>query len=242
MQHRHAVGALPAVLALLVTTETFAAPPETKAADPDADGPPARTGFQAQFRTGVSIPGGLASGAPDDSLARRYAWQIPFAFDLGAKVTRSIYTGFYLHLGFGAEGSDAIVEDLCDDDDSDLENDVSCNVVTVRLGLDAQYHFEPASSMNPWVGYGIGFEAAVQSLRDTTGYRENNTASGITWAQLSGGLDFRSAVGIGPYAELALGRFTKTRTEVGNQVSTSNIDDRAFHAWATLGFRLVVRP
>jgi hypothetical protein len=238
-----------AMLALLaapraLATETFVEVPqsEKKVVDPDADGPPARTGFQAQFRTGVSIPGGLATGDSGDSLARRYAWQIPFAFDLGAKITRHVYIGSYLHLGFGAEGSDAAVEDLCDDDDQDLENDVSCNVVTVRLGLDAQYHFAPAAAMNPWLGYGIGFEAAVQSLRDTTGYRENNTASGITWAQLSGGLDFRHGVGIGPFAELALGRFTRTRTEVNQQASVTSIDDRAFHVWATIGLRMVVRP
>jgi hypothetical protein len=203
---------------------------------------PAKTGFQAHFRTGVSAPMGDASGDPGDKLARRYAWQVPFALDLGAKVTRFVFVGGYLHLGFGAEGSDARVEDLCDDDDEDWENDVGCSAVSVRLGLEAQYHFEPAARMNPWLGYGIGFEAGIQSITDNTGYRENNTASGITWAQLSGGLDFRHAVGIGPFAEFAFGRYTTTRTETGNQVSTTKIDDRAWHVWTTVGLRMVVRP
>jgi hypothetical protein len=220
-----------------------AEPAERRVAAPPADAArPAKTGFQAHFRSGVSIPAGRASGDPGDTLARRYAWQIPVAVDLGAKVTRSVFVGSYLQLGFGAEGSDAAVEALCDDDDRDFENDISCNAVSVRLGLEAQYHFEPAARMNPWLGYGIGFEAGIQSIRDTTGYRENNTASGITWAQLSGGLDFRGPIGIGPFAELALGRYTTTRTETSNEVSTNEIEDRAWHVWTTLGLRMVVRP
>jgi opacity protein-like surface antigen len=203
---------------------------------------PAKTGFQAHFRTGVSAPMGNASGDSGDKLARRYAWQIPFAVDLGAKVTRFVFVGGYLHLGVGAEGSDARVEDLCDDDDEDWENDVSCSAVNVRLGIEAEYGFDPGGHVSPWLGYGFGMEAGVQSIRDSTGYRENNTATGITWAQLSGGLDVRNAVGWGPFAELSLGRYMTTRTEVGGQHSTTDIDDRAFHVWATLGMRLVVRP
>lgn len=241
---RFAVAAGFAALGLgTIATRGHAAPRDegTRAAAGDT-GPPARTGFQAHFRTGVSIPGGRATGDPGDKLARRYAWQIPFAIDLGAKVTRSVFVGGYLQLGFGAEGSDARVEALCDDDDSDFENDVSCSVVSARLGVEAQYHFQPASDLNPWLGYGIGLEIDSQSLSDTTGYREMNTATGITWAQLSGGLDFRNAVGFGPYAELSIGRFMQTRTRVGDFESTVSIDDRAFHVWTTLGLRLVVRP
>jgi hypothetical protein len=203
---------------------------------------PARTGFQAHFFTGVALPTGRATGDAGDTLAKRYAWQIPFGVDLGGKLTRSVYLGGYLVIGVGSEGSDRLVEALCDDDDEDWENDVSCSAVNVRLGIEAEYGFDPGGHVNPWLGYGLGMEAAVQSIRDSTGYRENNTASGITWAQLSGGLDVRDAVGWGPFAELSIGRYMTTRTEVGGQHSTTEIDDRAFHVWATLGMRLVVRP
>jgi len=241
LRHSWPVGAFAAAL-LALAWPANALEAEPPSAPASATARPAKTGFQAHFRTGVSAPMGYASGDPGDKLARRYAWQVPFALDLGAKVTRFVFVGSYLHLGVGAEGSDAQVEDLCDDDDEDWENDVGCSAVTVRLGLEAQYHFEPAAHMNPWLGYGIGFEAGIQSITDTSGYRENNTASGITWAQLSGGLDFRNAVGIGPFAELAFGRYTTTRTETGNQVSTTKIDDRAWHVWTTVGLRMVVRP
>lgn len=208
------------------------------------EGPPARTGFQAAFRTGFSFPMGDASNVSADTLGRRYAWQVPVAIDLGAKITRSVFVGGYLHLGFGSEGSDSEVSGFCDDNDSNLENDVSCSVVTIRLGLEGHYQFQPAGRVNPWVGYGIGFESAVQSLTDRQhGYSESNTSSGFTYAQLSGGFDLRSAVGIGPFGELALGQFTKGTTEQnGRKVFSGGIDDPAWHAWLTIGLRLVVRP
>jgi len=220
-------------------------PPVARAAEtaPALDAPrPAKTGFQAHFFSGVALPAGRATGAAGDTLAKRYAWQIPFGVDLGGKLTRSTYLGGYLIIGVGSEGSDRLVEALCDDDDEDWENDVSCSAVNVRLGIEAEYGFDPGGYVSPWLGYGFGMEAGVQSIRDSTGYRENNTATGITWAQLSGGLDVRNAVGWGPFAELSLGRYMTTRTEVGGQHSTTDIDDRAFHVWATLGMRLVVRP
>jgi hypothetical protein len=213
-------------------------------AAPESAGPAARTGFQAAFRTGFSLPFGDATGVSSDTLGRRYAWQVPVAFDLGAKVTRAIFVGGYLQLGFGAEGSDNEVSAFCDDNDSNFENDVSCSVVTVRLGLEGNYQFQPDQRINPWLGYGFGFEGAIQSLTDRQrGYSETNTTSGLTYAQLSGGFDLRALVGFGPYAELALGRFTKVTTEQnGRKVFSGDIDDTAFHAWLTIGLRMVVRP
>ncbi len=212
-------------------------------ATPPIDAPrPAKTGFQAHFFSGVALPAGKATGEPGDALGKRYAWQIPFGVDLGGKLTRSVYLGGYLVITVGSEGSDRLVEALCDDDDQDWENDVRCSAVNVRLGVETEYGFDPGGHVNPWLGYGFGMEAAVQSIHDATGYGENNTASGITWAQLSGGFDVRNAVGWGPFLELSLGRYMTTRTEVGGQHSTTDIDERAFHVWATLGMRLVVRP
>ena len=54
--------------------------------DEYAGASPARTGFQMALRTGFSFPMGNATGVSSDTLSRRYAWQIPIAIDLGAKV------------------------------------------------------------------------------------------------------------------------------------------------------------
>ena len=236
---RHAL-CVALVFATLVTHEGVASAAEV-GAPPDAPRP-ARTGFQAHFFTGMALPAGKATGVAGDALAKRYAWQIPIGVDLGGKLSRSVYLGGYLIIGVGSEGSDRLVEALCDDDDHDWENDVRCSAVNVRLGIEAEYGFDPGGHVNPWLGYGLGMEAGVQSIHDSTGYSENNTASGITWAQISGGFDVRNAVGWGPFAELSFGRYMTTRTEASGQASTTDIEDRAFHVWATLGMRLVVRP
>lgn len=197
------------------------------------------------FRAGLSFPAGDATGAPGDSLGARLAWQVPLALDIGAKIFPNVFVGAYLGLGIGAEGSDPLVEGLCSDDDEDFENDVSCSGTTFRIGLEGQYQFTPDQKTNPWIGYGIGFEGANETLKaQEQGYTEEASASGMTYATISGGLDLRTkAVGAGPYGEVAIGRFTKGSTEVdGEETASGDIQDPAWHAWISLGLRMVLFP
>lgn len=205
---------------------------------------PAASGFQAAFGTGVSAPVGDATDAPGDSLAARYAWQIPLTVDLGMKASERVYIGGYLQLAFGGEGSDHAVENACDDNDSNLENDVSCNVTTVRLGVAGEYSFEPDARWNPWVGYGIGVEGVVQSINDRPhGREETNDSTGFTFAKLSFGATHRGAVGLAPFIEVVASQFTKTTTRInGNEVHSGPVDDAALHAWILVGLKLVVNP
>ncbi|MCA9627449.1 MAG: hypothetical protein KC766_07280 [Myxococcales bacterium] len=206
--------------------------------------PPASTGFQAHFGTGASFPFGDATGRPGDSLGARYAWQVPFLIGLGAKLAERWYLGGYLQFGFGSEGSNPGVEDACDDKDSNLENDVSCSVITIRAGLEGEYSFDPAARWNPWIGYGLGIEGVVQSIDDEPHNREEtNSSTGTTYAKLSFGADYRAGVGIGPFVEVVATRFEKTQTEInGYEVHSGPVEDRALHTWITFGFRMVVRP
>lgn len=207
-------------------------------------GRPARTGFQMALRTGLAFPSGNATAAPGDSLARRYSKQWPLHLDLGAKVTEHVYLGGYFAFAFGAEGNDAAISEYCNDDDSNLENDISCSAHSVRFGVQAQYHFLPDEGTNPWLGYGVGIESTTQRLLDEPrGYDEQTTTTGITYAKLDAGLDFRLRVGLGLYAEAAIGRFTDSSTEVnGRKVYDGAIDERAWHMWLTTGARLVIFP
>ena len=197
------------------------------------------------FRLGLAFPLGDATGAAGDSLGARYPWQVPFGLEAGAKIGPNVFVGGYFSYAFGAEGSDPLVEALCDDDDDDLENDIACSSSTLRLGLEVQYHFTPGEKMNGWIGYGAGFETSDETLNDRQqGYSERAIASGFTVAKLDGGLDFRSKVmGAGPYLEVAIGRFTSARTEIGTtETSSGDIPDAAWHAWLTFGVRMVLFP
>ena len=219
-------------------------PPYAASPPPSQDQPrPARAGFQMYLQTGLRIPFGDASDAPGDSLAARYSWQWAFDVGLGAKVTEDFYLGAYLGFSLGFEGDDTHIEALCNDDDDNLENDISCSSATARIGLEGIYSFSPGERWNPWLGYGFGGELASQSIHDRQlGHKESATSTGYTWAKLSFGADYRRAVGVTPFGELAFGRFNNTDTKVDGDSMRIAIPDRALHCWLFLGLRLVILP
>jgi hypothetical protein len=237
-------GAAPAAAPVAAAPPVAPPAPPAPAAPPDPSKikPPA-SGFQFAFRTGLTFPYGDATDQGGDALGTRYAWQIPIVIDLGARFAQSFFAGAYLGIGFGSTGSDTRLDAACRDDDDDGENDITCNVVSLRAGLEGSYSFQPGESLNPWVGYGIGYEATTATYTDhERGYKETVTSGGVTWAQLTLGLDLRKSIGVGPFLEVAIGEFNKTTTEIGTDKYSVNIPDRALHAWIMLGLRFVVNP
>lgn len=212
-----------------------------------SDPPEARTGFQMHLvpLVAMSFPFGSATGERGDSLGARYSWQwVPFDIGLGAKVIDELYVGGYLNLGVGYEGSDLRTEDRCEAG-GDVGDDVSCSSVNVHAGLEVRYTFAPAESATGWLGYGVGITAATQSISDAGRYEETSTVQGIDWARISGGLDFRFShgFGMGPFGVFHVGRYTHQRTEMLDVATFSgDIADPAFHAWLTVGLRMVIFP
>ncbi|MBX3182931.1 MAG: hypothetical protein KIT72_17940 [Polyangiaceae bacterium] len=199
------------------------------------------------IRTGVRFPAGEATGEPGDDLASRYSWQVPIAVGLGAKLSPRVYLGGYLGFAFGAEGSDNRVEYLCEDNDVNLQNDNACSTVSFEIGAQLTYSFSPGERWNPWISYGLGYEVTSQSLDMTRDrrrlYSESTSSRGITFAKLGAGLDYRAKVGVGPFAEAAIGQFLSNSTVTSIESrQTHDIDDTAIHAWITVGIRLVIQP
>jgi hypothetical protein len=190
------------------------------------------------------VPFGAATGDPSDTLARRYAWQIPLVFDIGGRFSRSFFLGAYVGFALGTTGNDVRVDAACIDDDDNGQNDIVCSASSGKLGLELAYSFQPDERWNPWLGYGIGFEVASASISDH--YRaleETVTSTGVTFAQLSAGVDLRGKVGGGPFVEAAVGQFNNTTTDLGTRGTFKyKIEDRALHTWLTLGLRMVVNP
>jgi hypothetical protein len=226
----------------------YGAPPPQAAERPlpKKGPPPARRGFQLGLRTGVALPIGLASSAPGDGLRERYSSQWVLEVDLGAKVTDALFVGGYFGFGVGAEGSDERIEGFCDDDGSDSENDIQCSVVGFRIGVLGRWSFLPAGTINPWLAYGIGYEAQSQSINDRiVGRREETTAGGFEFARLSAGFDWRpgKTFGFGPLLEASLGSYTNTSTEVNDETTfEGDVEDSAIHTWVTLAIRGVFFP
>ncbi|MBX3182933.1 MAG: hypothetical protein KIT72_17930 [Polyangiaceae bacterium] len=201
--------------------------------------PKAREGFQMDIRTGARFPAGSASGAPGDSLGARYAWQVPLTVGLGFKLSPHLYLGGYIGGARGSLGSDQRTRRAC-------RHGGGCRATAAELGAQLSYSFSPAARWNPWISYGLGWEQVIQSLStdasDFRGYVEETTTQGFTLAKLGVGIDHRARVGIGPFAEAAVGQYYANKTLLGDGTLTKEIDKTALHVWITLGARLVIAP
>jgi len=196
----------------------------TAATDTKTAAPSARRGFQLALRTGYSTP--LGNAMKDSPMSDWFTGQVPFVIDVGGKPWEHLFFGGFLGLSGGGAG-DALVD--C----------TGCSSIGVRFGAEALYSFLPGGRVDPWLGYGIGF--AYVDVGDDSGTVD---LSGFEPAILSGGVDFRLSrvFGLGPFVELSLGRYSTIGAESGDFGVTNDLDERATHAWLTLGVRGVFFP
>ena len=200
--------------------------------------PPARTGFQLALRTGYSIPMGKTglplvdpqTGAVSDHMSQATTGQVPIIVDVGGKIIPQLFLGGYFGLAFGGEAGAAKAG--CE------FNGGGCVSVAAYFGIEAQYHILPAGPVNPWLGYGAGFESLV--LSEGSNSSNNLSLSGFQFARLSGGVDFRvnRVFGVGPVLDFALGRYSSVSEGSGS----IDINGGAGHQWLTLGVRFVFFP
>jgi hypothetical protein len=218
-------------------------PPATSTSEPPpeeahkGEAPPARTGFQIALRTGVSVPlGELDKG---ENMSDAFTPQWPIIADIGFKVIPQLFLGGYVGIAVGGAGD--TFKKACD------AASVDCIAVGGRIGLQAQFHFIPDGKWNPWVGYGIGYE-----LAGVSGSKANNKVSaavaGVEFAHLMAGADFRvnKTVGIGPFADFAIGQYTIATLETTlagvSQKRDGDIQNTALHEWLTLGVKITFFP
>lgn len=211
-------------------------PPEGSQQPKEA--PPGRTGFQIALRTGVAIPlGELDKG---ESMSDAFTPQWPIIADIGFKVIPQLFLGGYVGIAVGGAG-DAFKK-ACD------AANVDCLAVGGRIGIQAQYHFIPDGRWNPWVGYGIGYE-----LAGVSGSKANNKVSaavaGVEFAHLMAGADYRisKTVGIGPFADFAIGQYTIATIETttalgGTQKRDGDIQNTSLHQWLLIGAKITFFP
>jgi hypothetical protein len=201
------------------------------------DAPKARTGFEIAVRTGVAIP--LGDRSKDNKMSDSFGVHVPLVADIGFKVIPNLFLGGYVGLSVGGVG-DAI-QKQCD------SLNVDCSSVGFRIGIQAQLHILPASKLNPWVGYGIGYEIAGAS---GSGGNNKFTAAlgGVELAHLMAGFDYRinRIVAVGPFADFALGQYSiaSTETTIAGivQKSDGDITDTSLHQWLLAGVRVTFFP
>src|SRR5450755_2673862 len=173
--------------------------------------PRARVGFQMDVRTGVSVPlGNAQQGGKMSDLASN---QVPILMDIGGKVIPELFLGGYFGLGFG--GAAGQTKAFCD------VNGFTCVAVSVQLGIEAQYQILPAGRVDPWIGYGLGFESLAVSQGNGNG---SLGYSGFEFARIMAGVDFRvnRVFGVGPFFDLSMGQYsTISQTDTSGVASTN---------------------
>jgi hypothetical protein len=191
---------------------------------------PADTGPEVAVRAGLAVPFGQVQGGMNQNLDRYVSTAIPLGIEAGYRIVPALFVGVRFHYAFPQLKNPG---GNCDD--------VSCDGSGVQLGLEAIYRFMPESKFAPWVGLGAGYEWW------TADYFTSNAGLGATVSGFQGllqaGGDVRVGpqLALGPFLEVATGRFDSStgRVRIGNTTNStdSDISDTAWHTWLTLGVR-----
>ena len=114
-----------------------------------------------------------------------------------------------------------------------------CSASGVRLGVQGHWALRPIGEARivPWGGMGLGWEWAFQT-RERLGSRTSWRWSGPELA-LQGGAEWPLAgrFGLGPFVQLAFGRYGRVSLDTSAASASADIDTRAVHAWVQLGVR-----
>lgn len=206
---------------------------------PVAPGEPPReqTGFQIAFRTGAALPAAKISEGAGNALNDVFGWQVPILAEIGGKPINELFVGVYA--GFGLGGVSSSFEQECN------AAAISCSSRTLRVGIESIVYLLPSRRIDPWVGYGIGLETTTL-VTEAKKAVATQSLYGIELAHLMAGFDARIThyVGVGPYADLSLGRYSsfhRDATATAGSVD-GDVANPAIHAWVSLGVRLVFFP
>jgi hypothetical protein len=212
------------VLPVFMLVSSFDASAHADDAPEVWNAPPAHVGPQLALRTGYSAPlGAIGNGT---SLANNFGGQVPFVLEVGVKIQSHIFIGG--SFGFAVGG---------------CNNGPSCTAISAHLGPEIIVDMLPSAKVDPWIGYGIGFEYA-QASNPGSSYR------GWELGHFMAGVDFRfsRAFAMGPFVDLALAEYTHASSSVfelgtgGYETQEMALNDKAFHEWLTIGVRFVFSP
>jgi hypothetical protein len=185
---------------------------------------PSDVGFSFGIRAGYSIPFGTAAGGtPLSSVVQGV---VPVGVEMGWFLNRNLYIGGYFLYGFGIATN--VSNDECSNLDSE-GNQESCSATMLRFGVVADWHFRPTTSIDPWVGGGLGYDIInLEATDQQEGTLDESAALHGFIVSVESGVDFKplSYFGLGPYAELATGHYS------------SDASATSLHAWLTFGIRL----
>jgi hypothetical protein len=193
-----------------------------------AEAPPT-SGPEAAVRLGLAIPAGsISDGTNLDSYAGS---AVPVVLEGGYRIDPSLFVGLRFQYAFPQLKNPG----------GSCGGNTSCSGSDIQLGLEGVYRFLADQKFAPWVGLGLGYEWASGD------YDAANVGGGATYrgfqGLVQGGGDVRvsSQLVLGPFLEVAFGRFdtADTRVHLLNSTTerTADIANTAVHTWISLGIR-----
>lgn len=121
---------------------------------------------------------------------------------------------------------------------SQCRDGASCSASALSLGLQAQYALRAfGPGIVPWSGLGVGWERA-RHRDERLGSEAVFTWSGFeVLLQAGAELPLGHGFSVGPFAQLAIGRYGDVALDTHEASVSAAIDERAFHAFLHLGVR-----
>jgi hypothetical protein len=235
-------------------------PPSPSANDDDASVKHhnARPKFQIGVRLGYAVPMGHLTGAGvttdaqmnmttyvSSAMSDVISFKIPILFEAGYEITPNIVLGAHIQYGVISEKAGP---DGC-------ESGLNCSDHDIEIGLQGQYHFAPDTSVDPWLGVGLGYEiesySASGSVADPidkgTFVAESygGSLAGPQYLKLQGGVDFLAARAftLGPFCSLSIAQYSTSTSDsstFGTTTSpptTQDIPFTALHEWLSIGVK-----
>ena len=194
-------------------------------------------GFAAVFSIGYATPSGDATGAPNDSLSSSFGSQVPLSLELGGNVTPSLFIGAYGTFAPGGAGS--TLGTTCTTDQ------LNCSSNSVHGGLAVRLRLLPGELVEPWIGYGVGYESnTVSASSSQSSATASVNVTGWEFGHFSAGVDFLAArmFAFGPFVDVAVGQYSHIHTESPTQTQDADIVTTGLHEWITVGVRTVIMP
>ena len=197
-------------------------------------------GFEGGARLGVGIPFGKLDGRDKDneSINSFISATVPIWLDAGYRFNGRFYLGAYAILAPGITNG---------------SNCTECSAANYRIGVNGHVHFIPEGTLDPYIGFGAGYEVISLSrknvpLQNAAGQTAlgtvDLTAKGWEVANLQFGMDIRvtDLVRIRPFISLGLDITTKAGATIGSTTSEVTDLDTTVHEWLSFGVGGVFNP
>jgi hypothetical protein len=190
-----------------------------------ADGP---TGVELGMRTGDELPFGSSTGLANDALGNTTTSFIPIWVDVGYRFEEHFAVGGYFRHGSGHSYQWGTGWSDCQFAAS------PCNATDTLIGVQVHYHFFPDRLIDPWAGFGAGYEFLDYNTEG--GGSHDFSLEGYDFFNLQAGVDFKPipSLGLGPFVALTVGQFSPGATTT----FSPNVTKTALHEWLALGIRI----